>query len=124
MRRAALGVAVVAVCVAGTLAGLAATDSARDAPPSVAEALRDHLAERELSVRWIACRPSTATAGLPAVQRCNVSFGDPHVQLYCAAFVDGRLLAAEWRAARHGVQDRRAAARECAERLARRRRSL
>jgi hypothetical protein len=73
--------------------------------------LRRHLADRSLSVQWVRCVPEA-----PAY-RCNVSFGDPHVEIYCATLVDGSLRAAEWRQAEHGRQDRDAAARECARRL-------
>jgi hypothetical protein len=76
--------------------------------------LRRHLAARSLSVEWVRC-----VRGLSSIYRCNVNFGDPHVQIYCAAVVDGKLRAAEWPAAAHGRQDRAASARECARRLAR-----
>jgi hypothetical protein len=74
--------------------------------------LRQHLTERDLSVKWVRCTPARES-----VYRCNVNFGDPHVQIYCAAMIDGDLRAAEWRQPVHGRQDRVAAARECAARL-------
>jgi hypothetical protein len=74
--------------------------------------LQEHLTERNLSVKWVRC-----AAARESVYRCNVNFGDPHVQIYCAAMIDGELRAAEWRQAVHGRQDRAAAARECAARL-------
>jgi hypothetical protein len=82
------------------------------APESVEAKLRRHLVARDLSVSWVRCVP-----GDGGVYRCNVSFGDPHVQVYCAVVVDGELRAAEWRQAVHGRQDRAAAASECAQRL-------
>jgi hypothetical protein len=80
---------------------------------SIESKLRDQLTERSLSVKWVRCAPPRGS-----VYRCNVNFGDPHVQVYCAALVDGELRAAEWRQAVRGRQDRAAAARECARRLA------
>jgi hypothetical protein len=108
------------VAVAAGVAALAACGCGSDAERDVASLLRSHLEDRELAVKWVVCGPAPANSGPPGVQRCNVSFGDPHIQIYCAAIVDERLVAAEWRQAVHGVQDRRAAARECAARLQRR----
>jgi hypothetical protein len=79
---------------------------------SIESKLRNHLTERSLSVKWVRC-----AAARDSVYRCNVNFGDPHVQVYCATLVDGELRAAEWRQAVRGRQDRAAAARECARRL-------
>lgn len=74
--------------------------------------LRRHLAERSLSVKWVRCVPSVRST-----YRCNVDFGELHIQIYCAALVEGRLRAAEWRPTVHGRQNRAVAARECARRL-------
>jgi hypothetical protein len=74
--------------------------------------LRHHLTDRKLSVKWVRC-----VQGPSSTYRCNVNFGDPHVQIYCAAVVGGKLRAAEWRDAEYGRQDRAASARECARRL-------
>jgi hypothetical protein len=102
IRAAGAGLAVLA------LAGCGSSD-----PAATIEAkLRRHLADRSLAVKWVRC-----VAGASSTYRCNVNFGDPHVQIYCAALVDGVLHAAEWRQAEHGRQDRSASARECARRL-------
>ena len=74
--------------------------------------LRRHLAERSLSVKWVRC-----VSGPSSTYRCNVDFGDVHVQIYCAAVVDEKLRVAEWRPAKHGIQDRAASAAECARRI-------
>jgi hypothetical protein len=74
--------------------------------------LREHLTERDLSVKWVRC-----ARGAGSVYRCNVNFGDPHVQIYCAKLIDGDLRAAEWRQAVRGRQDRAAAAADCARKL-------
>ena len=74
--------------------------------------LTRHLVARDLPPKWVRCVP-----GRGSVFRCNVDFGDLHIQIYCATLVGGRLRAAEWRSPVHGRQDRAAAARECARRL-------
>ena len=81
------------------------------------DALAEHLTGRGLSVRWVACLAAVERVEGARVYRCNVNFGDPHIQIYCATLLRGRLLEAEWRQAVHGVQNRVAAARECAARL-------
>jgi hypothetical protein len=83
----------------------------------VAAELERSLAAASLSVRFVVCVARPERVDGATVHRCNVGFGDPHVQIYCAALVDGRLRAAEWRQAVRGRLDRRAAARECAARL-------
>jgi hypothetical protein len=75
--------------------------------------LRDHLAGRNLSVKWVRCVPGPGSS-----YRCNVNFGDPHIEIFCAVLREGKLLAAEWPDAEHGRQDRAAAARACLRRLA------
>ena len=100
------GLALAAAFVLG-LAGCGSTG-----PTTIEAKLRRHLADRDLSPAWVRCVRSPGS-----VYRCNVNFGDPHVQIYCAAVVDGRFRAAEWRQPVHGRQDRAAAARECAHRL-------
>jgi hypothetical protein len=103
LRRATgAGFVVLALAGCGTT-GRAATIEAK---------LQRHLADRSLSVKWVRC-----VAGASSTYRCNVNFGDPHVQIYCAALVDGSLRTAEWRQAEYGRQDRAASARECARRL-------
>jgi hypothetical protein len=97
-----------AALAVGALAGCGSPDRAA----AIESQLARQLADRSLSAKWVRCvgRPGSA-------YRCNVSFGDPHVQIYCATLVDGRLRAAEWRQAVRGRLDREAAARECARRL-------
>jgi hypothetical protein len=51
------------------------------------------------------------------VFRCNVDYGDPHVQSYCAVVVDGSVQAAEWREVAHGRQNRTGLQEQCAQRL-------
>jgi hypothetical protein len=111
------GTAVAALVGAAVAILAAACQGGKPRSTGVAAELQRSLVARELSVRWVACvrRPERAR-GAP-VYRCNVEFGDPHVEIYCAAVVDGRLRALPWRRAVRGAQDRAASAHECAARL-------
>ena len=87
--------------------------------PAVGTMLKESLTKRGLSVRAAVCTRRPERIGGAPVYRCNVNFGDPHIEIYCAAIVRGELGFAEWTQAVHGRQDRNAAARECAARLRR-----
>jgi hypothetical protein len=105
--------------VVAPAAALALAGCGGGSTPSVAESLRESLVARDLAVKSVVCvRRPERISGQPAY-RCNVNFGDPHVQIYCAAIVDGELRAVEWKQAVRGALDREAAARECAGRLSR-----
>jgi hypothetical protein len=41
---------------------------------------------------WVVCAPSGARFEGVRVVRCNVDFGDPHIQAYCSVFRGGRLV--------------------------------
>jgi hypothetical protein len=113
---------VLLAALAAALAGCGGGSSGGAAPPApadVAARLKRELTRRYLSVRWVTCVPrSERVAGAP-VFRCNVNFGEPHIEIYCAAVVDGTLRSAAWRQSERGRQNREASARECAARLAR-----
>ena len=50
------------------------------------------LHQRLLRAHWIACVPSGRRYHDAAVVRCNVNFGDPHIQAYCSVMRGGRLV--------------------------------
>ena len=50
------------------------------------------LHERLLRPHWIACVPSGRRFHGAAVIRCNVNFGDPHIQAYCSVLRGDRLV--------------------------------
>jgi hypothetical protein len=85
------------VLAAGLLAaGLAACGGSEKAPASgpvsaVRDALVARLQARDLSYRWVACVQSTRVFAGRRIVRCNVNFGDPHIEVYCAVLVRGRL---------------------------------
>ena len=101
--------------VAAVIVGCGASIAATTRP--VAAGLRDWLHDRALSTSWVVCSPSPVRLGGRTVFRCNVNFGDPHVEIYCAVVVGGRVRAAEWRQPVRGRQDRVAFQKECARRL-------
>jgi hypothetical protein len=83
----AAALAMLAGCGAGSTAHI------REATPAVAKRLlTDRLRAKELRFHWVACiRTGRAYGGVPVV-RCNVDFGDPHVEGYCAVLRDGQLV--------------------------------
>ncbi len=84
---------------------------------NVASTLRATLVARDLPPHWVACVPTRARVrGLTAF-RCNVNFGDPHVEAYCAILDRNRLSYLPWRQPDQGRQDRVAAQIACARRL-------
>jgi hypothetical protein len=63
------------------------------ASPSVAKRLLvERLHAKHLTFHWVAClRTGRAYRGA-AVVRCNVNFGDPHIEAYCSLLRNGRLV--------------------------------
>ena len=59
---------------------------------NVQTALLDRLEEKLLSVRWVTCVASGYDFESERVFRCNVNFGDPHIESYCALLRGGELL--------------------------------
>jgi hypothetical protein len=58
-------------------------------------ALVARLDAQHATFHWVACvRSGKRFAGVPIV-RCNVNFGDPHIQAYCSVFRGGRLLTSQ-----------------------------
>jgi hypothetical protein len=58
-------------------------------------ALVSRLDRQHARYHWVACvRSGKRFAGVPIV-RCNVNFGDPHIQAYCSVFRGGSLLTSQ-----------------------------
>jgi len=81
-----LVLALVAVAAAGCGGGPANTEE------NVEAALLDRLEEKLLSVKWVTCAASGYDFESDPVFRCNVNFGDPHIEGYCALLRDGDLI--------------------------------
>lgn len=103
--------------IAVFLAGCGGSGPATPRSRTVAERLRARLVARDLPPRWVACVPTRFRLGDRTAYRCNVNFGDPHVEAYCAVLDADRLIYAAWRQPDQGRQDRVGAQRECVRRL-------
>ena len=55
-------------------------------------ALVARLHSQQAYFHWVVCVASGAHFEGVRVVRCNVNFGDPHIQAYCSVFRGGRLL--------------------------------
>jgi hypothetical protein len=105
------------VAVAGLAAGCASSGSNANSGRTAAARLRSELVAHHLPPRWVACVPSRFRVQDLTAYRCNVNFGDPHVEAYCAVVVEGKAVYAEWRQPNQGRQNRLAAERDCLRRL-------
>lgn len=86
-----------AVVILATAGGNAATND-RITTASLATfhgAMVAMLDAQRAHFSWVVCvRSGARFDGVPVV-RCNVEFGDPHVEAYCSVFRGGRLLTSE-----------------------------
>jgi len=73
--------------------GSSASDGLAEATPPVAKRLLTaRLRAQFLAFKWVACiRTGRQFKGVPVV-RCNVNFGDPHIEAYCSLLRHGRLV--------------------------------
>jgi hypothetical protein len=108
-------VTAVILAVAFLVAGCGGSQKASSG--TVAKELRARLVARDLPPRWVACVPTRFRVGERTAYRCNVNFGDPHIEAYCAVFVGRELAYAEWRMSDQGRQDRVGFQRECVRKL-------
>jgi hypothetical protein len=94
LRPARVGNATVAVGVAVLLfAGCGGAPRLREASPAVARRLlMQRLEAKGLDVRWVACVRVGRTYRRVPITRCNVDFGDPHVEAYCLLLDHGGLV--------------------------------
>lgn len=82
----------------GTPASVGSSAAARitTASPAVFQrALEARLHASGLDYQWVACtRNGRRFEGVPVV-RCNVEFGEPHVEAYCSVFRGGHLVTSQ-----------------------------
>jgi len=95
---AAVALIVILLATGSGGASPAATASGRVTTASLAtfkRALIAHLRAQQAYFHSVVCVASGFHFdGVPVV-RCNVDFGDPHIQAYCSVFRGGRLLTSE-----------------------------
>jgi hypothetical protein len=60
--------------------------------PTFQRALVARLRSQQAYFHWVVCVASGFHFDGVRVVRCNVDFGDPHIQAYCSVFRGGRLL--------------------------------
>ena len=96
-RQIFVGAAVLAVCaVAAALLATRSSDGASTVlaaqPAAVRAALITRLQQSHLRYSWVVCIRTGRVFRRHDVVRCNVNFGDPHIEAYCSVLKSGRLL--------------------------------
>jgi hypothetical protein len=86
-----------ALAAAGAVALLAAgcgstTHAASPTPEQAKQLLTARLHAKQLDFRWVACVRNGRSFRGAEIVRCNVNFGDPHIEAYCSVLEDGRLV--------------------------------
>jgi hypothetical protein len=85
--------AAAAAAVAILAAGCGSTSRAES--PTLAQAkqlLAARLRAKQLDFRWVACVRNGRSFEGAEIVRCNVNFGDPHIEAYCSVLEGGRLV--------------------------------
>ncbi len=93
MTRRAAPLLAVAVLLAGCAGGSSPTD--RPTAAAAQDALSARLEAKSLSVRYVACVDGGVRKGAETVFRCNVNFGEPHIEGYCVV-VRGGAAVTQW----------------------------
>jgi hypothetical protein len=76
----------------GPRLGVPLITGSRDPAQAASTTLRRELRSEHLSVQGVVCiRNGRAYQGHPVI-RCNVNFGDPHVEAYCSVILAGWLV--------------------------------
>ena len=96
-RKALIGAAVLAAgAIAAALLATRNSDGASTArpasPASVRAALITRLKASHLNYHWVVCVRTGHVFRRQGVVRCNVNFGDPHIEAYCSIIDGGRLV--------------------------------
>ena len=60
-------------------------------PTTAKQLMVEYLDGKHLSYHWVACLRSGRSFRGAAIVRCNVNFGDPHIEAYCIVLRDGKL---------------------------------
>ena len=84
--------AAVAVLVFALTSGSAASPPYRSNQAEIKAKLAVRLHQRLLRPHWIVCVRSGNKFHDAAVVRCNVNFGDPHIQAYCSVLRGDKLV--------------------------------
>ena len=94
MRRllpALLVVLATGLIASGCGGGASASPYKATTPQDAKKLMVRYLDARYLTYHWVAClRTGTSFRGV-AIVRCNVDFGDPHIEAYCIVLKNGKL---------------------------------
>ena len=96
-RKALIGAAVLAAAaIAATVLATRSSDGASTvrtaSPAAVRGALITRLEGSHLTYHWVVCVRTGRVFRRQAVVRCNVNFGDPHIEAYCSIIDRDRLV--------------------------------
>ena len=96
-RKALIGAVVLtAAAITATVLATRSSDGASTvrtaSPATVRGGLITRLAASHLTYRWVVCVRTGRVFRRQAVVRCNVNFGDPHIEAYCSIIDRGRLV--------------------------------
>jgi hypothetical protein len=87
--RLIVGTAAAVLALAGC--GSSASRIEATTPIEAKKLMVGYLDSKHLSYRWVACLRSGRSFEGAAIVRCNVNFGDPHIEAYCIVLRDGEL---------------------------------
>jgi hypothetical protein len=91
--RAAIVIAAILLLMGCGGVDRAPTNTLSEATPNVAKRLLTaRLTARHLAFHWVACVRTGRAYKSVAIVRCNVDFGDPHIEAYCSVLRSGRLV--------------------------------
>jgi hypothetical protein len=79
--RLIVGTAAAVLALAGC--GSSASRIEATTPIEAKKLMVGYLDSKHLSYRWVACLRSGRSFEGAAIVRCNVNFGDPHIEAYC-----------------------------------------
>jgi hypothetical protein len=87
--RRAVGAGLLVIVLAGC-GGSSSTYEATS-PANAKELMIEYLEGKHLTYHWVACLRSGKSFHGAAIVRCNVNFGDPHIEAYCIVLRDAKL---------------------------------
>ena len=86
---------VIAVAALALLAGCGGSRSSASfsaaTPPQARRLMIRYLDGKHLVYHWVACLRTGRSFAGAAIVRCNVNFGDPHIEAYCIVLKDREL---------------------------------
>ena len=91
MRRAAAIPALLFLVGCGGSGSSASSAYSTATVPQAKRLMTRYLDSKHLDWRWVACLRTGRSFRGAAIVRCNVNFGDPHIEAYCVVLRGGKL---------------------------------